>query len=94
MGLEGRGGEGGGKEKKEEGKKHSRLNQKERRLTNAGYDTFKSTEALRRLIPYAKIIYGVKICVGTTEEGREREKQRKIQTGGGEEIPVECEGED
>jgi len=29
-----------------------------------------------------------------TEEGREREKQRKIQRGGGEEIPVEGERED
>jgi len=64
------GGEGGGKEKKEEGKKHSRLNQKERRLTNA---TFKSTEALPGLILYAKVIYGVKICEGTMEEGHKRE---------------------
>ena len=70
MGLEGRGGGG-----EEEGKKHSRLNQKERRLTkfNAGYDTFKSTEALPRLILHTKAIYGVKICEGKTEEGHKRE---------------------
>ena len=81
-------------ERKEERKKHRWLNQKERRLTNASYDTSKSTGVLRRLILRAKIIYGVRVCVGAMGEGHEREGMRDKSGGGDEEIPVECEGED